>query len=87
MVVTYTGTLREQGRIEWDGPIPVEEGVRVTLTVTEPLQHVDEEYERLFEKLQASGRGIETVIPDPVAWQKEMRSNRSPHDEVTDATR
>ena len=41
MVLTYTGILREQGRIEWDGPSPTGVGVRVTLTVEQPASPPD----------------------------------------------
>ena len=34
------------------------------------------EHAWLLQILTESGRGIETVIPDPVAWQQEMRSAR-----------
>ncbi len=77
MVATYTGILRGQGRIEWVGPVPEYDGVQVTVTVQEPVPATISEHARLLQKLTESGRGIETVIPDPVAWQKEMRSSRN----------
>ncbi len=76
MVVTYTGILREQGRIDWDGPVPDFDGAQVTVTVQEPAPAPISEHARLLQKLAESGRGIETIIPDPIAWQKEMRSER-----------
>lgn len=79
MVLTYTGILREQGRIEWDGPLPLGEGVRVMLTVEQPASPPISEHARLLQLLTESGRGIETVIPDPVAWQKEMRTVAQGH--------
>ena len=77
MVATYTGILREQGRIEWDGPIPDISGARFVMTLEEivPVTAPSSEHARLLQQLTESGRGIETVIPDPVAWQKEMRSS------------
>ena len=79
MVVTYTGILREQGRIEWDGPVPDKAGARVVMMLQEgaPAAAPISEHARLLQLLTESGRGIETVIPDPVAWQKEMRTSRT----------
>lgn len=37
MVATYTGILREEGRIEWDGPVPADNGAHVTMTFIEEL--------------------------------------------------
>jgi len=78
MVVTYTGILREQGRIEWDGPVPDSQGAHVTVTVLDAVASPMSELARLLQRLTESGRAIETVIPDPVAWQKEMRRERAP---------
>ena len=77
MIAIYTGTWRGQDRIEWDGPAPDIDGAHVTVTVQEPAIAPISEHARLLQKLAETGRGIETVIPDPVAWQKEMRSSRT----------
>ena len=77
MVVTYTGILREQGRIEWDGPVPDRQGAHVAVIVLDAVASPMFEHARMLQHLTDSGRAIETVIPDPVAWQKEMRSERA----------
>ncbi len=77
MVATYTGILREQGRIEWDTPLPDSAGARVVMTLQEAAPAPISEHARLLQILTQSGRGVETVIPNPVAWQKEMRTSRT----------
>ena len=61
MVATYTGILREQGQIEWDGPVPDSAGSRVVMTVQESAPTPTSEHARLLQLLTESGRGIETV--------------------------
>ena len=49
----------------------------MTLQEAAPAAAPISEHARLLQLLTESGRGIETVIPDTVAWQKEMRTSRT----------
>ena len=66
MVATYTGILREQGQIEWDGPVPDSVGARVVMTFSEELP---------TPTYVPSGQ---TVAGEPLEWQREMRQNSKP---------
>ncbi|MBY0231191.1 MAG: hypothetical protein K2W96_18070 [Gemmataceae bacterium] len=75
-MLTYEGVLRD-GRIEWLGAAPAPSSVplRVRVTVVE-----DEEAtrgERMAAPLaRIAARGGIASIPDPIAWQREMREDK-----------
>lgn len=80
MVVTYTGILREQGRIEWDGPVPDLHGARVTLTVTDvpPPSTPEVQGHLVAQQMEELAKtDLHKVFGDPLEWQREMRQSRA----------
>ena len=80
MVATYTGILREQGQIEWDGPVPDSVGVRVVMTLQEsaPTPVISESlgHNLALQMELLSKTDLHAVFGDPVEWQREVRKSR-----------
>jgi hypothetical protein len=79
MLRTYEAVLRGD-RLEWTGPEPdTSEPVRVFVTLADEQDTLtDEERRRLaVEALERiARRGGIASIPDPVEWQREVRSDK-----------
>jgi hypothetical protein len=83
MLGTYHGILRGS-HIEWVGAAPLstsgESGLRVEITVLEPVLSDAEELARRQRMVAAlerlAERGGVASIPDPDAWQREVREDR-----------
>ena len=79
MTRTYSAVLRGD-RLEWTGPEPANPGpVNVLVTVDEAEEPSEAEARRheavdALERIARRG-GIKS-IPDPVAWQREVRRDR-----------
>lgn len=84
MTQTYPAVLRD-GRIEWLGepPAGLPAGIAVPCEITLPLPAETAEAiaarkarRRAAMEALAAGGGVRS-IPDPVAWQREQREDRS----------
>jgi hypothetical protein len=77
---TYRAVLQGD-HLEWEGPKPeLEEPVAVLVTLAEHEENLGdaERGRRMAAALQALAEGgAFSEIPDPVAWQREMRRDRS----------
>jgi hypothetical protein len=77
MTSTYKGTLRGNS-IEWDDEAPAEEGpVPVEVTLVSGRKTDGKKLREALEALAAAG-GVRS-IPDPIAWQREIRRDRPLH--------
>ncbi len=82
MLETYQGILRDN-HIEWvgDAPaVPESAGVRVHVTLLDRVPPAEDEAtrgQRMAAALeQLAARGGIASIPDPDAWQREVRQDR-----------
>lgn len=77
MLKTYKAVLRAN-RLEWSEGIPErlaeDRPVKVSVTI---LEGDAGQGERMAEALEALAHlGVESRIPDPVAWEREQRQDR-----------
>jgi hypothetical protein len=81
MLKTYQGILHDN-RIDWSGEAPqlppADQGVRVRVTLLDKVPVPDgSQGQRMAAALErlAASRSL-THIPDPAAWEREMRGDR-----------
>jgi hypothetical protein len=80
MLRTYKATLTN-GQVQWEGEAPdTGQPLRVIITVVEPTTLGREESDgpamaAALQKLADMG-GLSSAIPDPSAWQREIRKDR-----------
>jgi hypothetical protein len=83
MLETYQGIL-EGDRIKWVGDAPPrplgQARVRVHVTLLDPVPTDEEEVIRGRRRAEAlerlAARGGVASVPDPLAWEREMREDR-----------
>jgi hypothetical protein len=82
MLETYQGILSDN-HIEWVGgapPVSESAGVRVQVTLLDQASAAEDEAIRGRRRAEAlerlAARGGVASIPDPLAWEREMREDR-----------